>query len=168
MAEPHILLTVVAGNARREPGAQGRLARRRLADSGRQHAAHDRLHRSSAAATPESASAALMATAPSCGRGDAGESALEGADRACGARAKMTTGSDFIGAFPELCRVDPYYRRDSASRALKAPAARRRPAQSARGCAAGRRSRLSTSSISTRIGRRWTAMPPGGRTARVP
>ena len=40
-AEPHILLTVVAGTCDRHAGAERRLARRRLAESGRQHAAHD-------------------------------------------------------------------------------------------------------------------------------
>ena len=40
MPEPHILLTVVAPAAMRQPGADRRLARRRLALARRQHAAH--------------------------------------------------------------------------------------------------------------------------------
>ena len=40
-AEPHILLTVVAGTPCGTPAAERRLARRCLAEVGRQHAAHD-------------------------------------------------------------------------------------------------------------------------------
>ena len=40
MPEPHILLIVVAPAATRQSGADSRLARRRLAQARRQHAAH--------------------------------------------------------------------------------------------------------------------------------
>src|ERR1700681_1727751 len=92
------------------------------------------------AATPESASAALIAAEPSCGAETVANppwKAPTGVRRA----AKITTGSDFIGHF----RVLPgcHYRRDARIAAirrlaairrhpailLKAPAARLRPAQ---------------------------------------
>ena len=41
MAEPHILLTVVAGTLGGQAGAQSRLAGGGLAKAGREHAAHD-------------------------------------------------------------------------------------------------------------------------------
>ena len=43
MPEPHILLRVVAGTSFGRPGREARLARRRLALAGGQHAAHQEL-----------------------------------------------------------------------------------------------------------------------------
>ncbi len=87
MAEPHILLTVVAGMLGRQPRAQRRLTRRRLADSGRQDAAHDDFV-DLGAGHSGIRERRLDGDRAQLRRGDGRESALEGADRVCGAPPK--------------------------------------------------------------------------------
>ena len=64
MPEPQTLLMVVAPVATGMPARDRRLARGRLAEAGRQHAAHDHFATRPRRATPDCASAALMAVAP--------------------------------------------------------------------------------------------------------
>ena len=59
IAEPHILFTVVPVGAGRQSRAQGCLARRRLAEARRQHAAHDHLVDLAPPRYPESANRRL-------------------------------------------------------------------------------------------------------------
>ena len=94
----------------------------------------------SAAATPESASAALIATEPELRCGDAGEDALKGADRACGGRDRMTTGSELMGSYSVAVAMAPEYNR-WRGRLLGRQRLADRLRRSARGCAAARRRR---------------------------
>src|ERR1700691_2913874 len=105
MAEPHILLTVVAG----VPG--GNPAPSAACRAGAWPIPADRTQPMMTSsicppATPESASAALMAAEPSCGAVTV-KKAL-GRPPPGGRRpAKITTGSDFIGHVPSI--ADSHY-----------------------------------------------------------
>ena len=108
-----------------------------------------------------------MAAAPSCGPVTPAKSALEGPNRgaACG------KNDDGIRAHRRhsvkvVVEVEPY--NGVKYSAVKAPAARRRPARSARGCAAGRPRGRRTARISKRMGWRRSITLPGGSTSRVP
>src|ERR1017187_9707262 len=100
MAEPHILLTVVAGTLAGNPAPSAAWR------AGAWPIPADRTQpmmtsSTSAPATPESTSAALMAAEPSCGAVTVAKApwkAPTGVRRA----AKITTGSEFIGHFRVL------------------------------------------------------------------
>ena len=81
--EPHILFTVVQPARERQAGAERRLARRRLALAGRQHAAHDHfLH--VVGADLRALDCGADRGGAELGRGEALELALEGAHRRAG------------------------------------------------------------------------------------